>query len=591
MSFDQMRVFNPFAHPALQPKEGYFAFPGNPKLVLPGSQPLVNAANMRPQDSFLQRSGTQGSFRTAIAQIEQSFLQLNRQYSKSAVEGEGGVLTSVVNFFAESIGTENSRYKLQGRMKTVQNKLQELRTLAQEMETQREMSPILVARFNSVYQQLTGKDMFANDANLLQREFTPESLLAKASQKIADYETSQRSSRNLVADIGIGLGMGALMLAGMPLVSAALWAGGVGAAAKIGLKWLDTQGNRREYTGKDVLYDGATGGIIGAMAPVATAVGSLFAARMAVVGAESGSTFISRLLGGSLMKVDKGTWYARFLSRKNQLHRKIAFSNWLPSFLKRRFTNLRGNPNNLAPIPNHRVAIPLKDSVGWNRAGQYAAFGAGAGATTGGVISASGATADTLYEGGSMGEATVAGLKGAALGFTTGAILGGAGGALFSPVFSKIKTPSMARASSVQRSTDFKSAVPEDYYNQVLKASLRPDNIDMNGNTMTMFVRSDSYWNPSRIFDRSLFNRFLFGRQSTGNFIDETQGTIGYALKVKVPSNMSEAAYLKQLRKSLKDAEFIGAEKSASSLFNQNHVGKFRLQNNEVIQVELKKIP
>ena len=96
---------------------------------------------------------------------------------------------------------------------------------------------------------------------------------------IDGYKEGQKMVVDVVADIASGiLSVGAFALAvptgGTSLGVGLALAGTVGAGAKIGIKAGDAALNEREYNGKDLLYDSATGAINGLLAPVTNGVGN-----------------------------------------------------------------------------------------------------------------------------------------------------------------------------------------------------------------------------------------------------------------------------------------------------------------------------
>ena len=98
-------------------------------------------------------------------------------------------------------------------------------------------------------------------------------------KKVNGYKEGQKTCVDVVADIASGiLAVGAFALA-VPTGGASLAVGlglatAVGAGVKIGLKAGDAAVGGREYTGKELLYDAATGAINGLLAPVTNGLGN-----------------------------------------------------------------------------------------------------------------------------------------------------------------------------------------------------------------------------------------------------------------------------------------------------------------------------
>ena len=98
-------------------------------------------------------------------------------------------------------------------------------------------------------------------------------------QIIENYKEGQKTCVDVVADMASGiLSVGAFALA-VPTGGASLAIGlslatTVGAGIKVGIKASDAKTTGKEYTGKDLLYDIATGGINGLLAPVTNGLGN-----------------------------------------------------------------------------------------------------------------------------------------------------------------------------------------------------------------------------------------------------------------------------------------------------------------------------
>ena len=101
----------------------------------------------------------------------------------------------------------------------------------------------------------------------------------EAKQAIENYKEGQKTCVDVVADMASGiLAVGAFALA-VPTGGASLAVGlgmatAVGAGVKVGIKAGDAKATGKEYNGKDLLYDVATGGINGLLAPVTNGLGN-----------------------------------------------------------------------------------------------------------------------------------------------------------------------------------------------------------------------------------------------------------------------------------------------------------------------------
>ena len=101
----------------------------------------------------------------------------------------------------------------------------------------------------------------------------------EATNAIAKYKEGQKTCVDVVADIASSiLAVGAFALA-VPTGGASLAAGlalstAIGAGVKVGIKAGDALATGKEYKGKDLLYDTATGSINGLLAPVTNGLGN-----------------------------------------------------------------------------------------------------------------------------------------------------------------------------------------------------------------------------------------------------------------------------------------------------------------------------
>lgn len=114
-------------------------------------------------------------------------------------------------------------------------------------------------------------------------------------KQVETFQASQEAGADIIADIGTGfVAAGAIALAaptgGLSLGALALEAAlgaGVGAKFKTTLKAADAWDGGRHYGWNDVFYDAATGGVIGAMAPVAHTFGAGVGKTMGTRGASA----------------------------------------------------------------------------------------------------------------------------------------------------------------------------------------------------------------------------------------------------------------------------------------------------------------
>ncbi len=101
----------------------------------------------------------------------------------------------------------------------------------------------------------------------------------EAKEAIAKYQEGQKTSVDVVADLASGILSIAAFALAVPTGGASLAIGlglatAVGAGVKIGIKAGDAYATGKEYKGKDLLYDTATGAINGLLAPVTNGLGN-----------------------------------------------------------------------------------------------------------------------------------------------------------------------------------------------------------------------------------------------------------------------------------------------------------------------------
>lgn len=101
----------------------------------------------------------------------------------------------------------------------------------------------------------------------------------EASQVLEKYEAGQKMSVDVAADLLSGIiAFGAFALAvptgGTSLAAGLALSAAAGAGIKIGVKAGDAAAGKREYSGKDLLYDTATGAVNGLLAPVTNGIGA-----------------------------------------------------------------------------------------------------------------------------------------------------------------------------------------------------------------------------------------------------------------------------------------------------------------------------
>lgn len=101
----------------------------------------------------------------------------------------------------------------------------------------------------------------------------------EAKQAVENYKEGQKTCVDVVADMASGILSVAAFALAVPTGGASLAIGLtaatlVGAGVKVGIKAGDAIATGKEYSGKDLLYDTATGGINGLLAPITNGLGN-----------------------------------------------------------------------------------------------------------------------------------------------------------------------------------------------------------------------------------------------------------------------------------------------------------------------------
>ena len=153
------------------------------------------------------------------------------------------------------------------------------RELYDELEQTREDQGIIGKLWDG-FKNLTGFGAGSNKAEDAIKQYeNGEISLEEAKEKLNGYQQGQETCVDVVGDIVSGIvAVGAFALAvptgGASLVAGLGMAAAAGAGTKIAVKATDAVMGGREYTGKDLLYDAATGAVNGLFAPVTNGVGA-----------------------------------------------------------------------------------------------------------------------------------------------------------------------------------------------------------------------------------------------------------------------------------------------------------------------------
>ncbi len=153
------------------------------------------------------------------------------------------------------------------------------RELYDELEQTREDQGIIGKLWDG-FKNLTGFGAGSNKAeNAIKQYENGEISLEEAKEKLNGYQQGQETCVDVVGDMVSGIvAVGAFALAvptgGASLVAGLGMAAAAGAGSKIAVKAGDAIMGGREYSGKDLLYDSATGAVNGLFAPVTNGVGA-----------------------------------------------------------------------------------------------------------------------------------------------------------------------------------------------------------------------------------------------------------------------------------------------------------------------------
>ena len=153
------------------------------------------------------------------------------------------------------------------------------RELYDELEQTREDQGIIGKLWDG-FKNLTGFGAGSNKAEDAIKQYeNGEISLEEAKEKLNGYQQGQETCVDVVGDIVSGIvAVGAFALAvptgGTSLIAGLGLAAAAGAGSKIAVKAGDAIIGGREYSGKDLLYDSATGAVNGLFAPVTNGVGA-----------------------------------------------------------------------------------------------------------------------------------------------------------------------------------------------------------------------------------------------------------------------------------------------------------------------------
>lgn len=153
------------------------------------------------------------------------------------------------------------------------------RELYDELEQTREDQGIIGKLWDG-FKNLTGFGAGSNKAEDAIKQYeNGEISLEEAKEKLNGYQQGQETCVDVVGDIVSGIvAVGAFALAvptgGTSLIAGLGLAAAAGAGSKIAVKAGDAIMGGREYSGKDLLYDSATGAVNGLFAPVTNGVGA-----------------------------------------------------------------------------------------------------------------------------------------------------------------------------------------------------------------------------------------------------------------------------------------------------------------------------
>lgn len=145
----------------------------------------------------------------------------------------------------------------------------------------------LIGKVWDGFKNFTGIGAGSNKAEEAVKQFEQGIISSdEARQAIADYKEGQEICVDVAADIVSGIiSVGAFALAvptgGASLVFGLTAAAAAGAGVKVGIKTFDALSNGKGYSGKNLLYDAATGGINGLLAPVTNGLGNTVAKTIA----------------------------------------------------------------------------------------------------------------------------------------------------------------------------------------------------------------------------------------------------------------------------------------------------------------------
>ena len=156
-------------------------------------------------------------------------------------------------------------------------------TLRKEYEQTKEQQGLIGKAWDGVKNLFGMKSGSKHIEKIIKQAEKGEITNEEAQEALEKYKEGQKTCVDVVADIASGMGSvlafslavgGAVFTGGASLAVGLGIATAVGAGVKVGIKAGDAKATGKEYSGKDLLYDSATGGINGLLAPVTNGLGN-----------------------------------------------------------------------------------------------------------------------------------------------------------------------------------------------------------------------------------------------------------------------------------------------------------------------------
>ena len=195
-------------------------------------------------------------------------------YSTKAIGNTSAVKSNFV--LKNNLENDQFQHSSKGQIQQSTTDISEIKKDLQETKSKQG----LIGKVWDKFKNLTGIGAGSNKAEKAIEDFEKGKISEEEMlKKVNGYKEGQKTCVDVFADVVSGIGAVFAFGLAVPTGGASLAVGlgvatAVGIGAKVGIKASDALLNDREYSGKDLLYDTATGAINGLLAPLTNGLGN-----------------------------------------------------------------------------------------------------------------------------------------------------------------------------------------------------------------------------------------------------------------------------------------------------------------------------